>query len=103
VSVAFALVYGCYLVGMLWVAGRLSSFRWSAAVRRLLALVAAVILTTFALMSAPPAIWGLVIGALLSGLTGIYSLCQITAHVGPDHLLSRTILRLPFIRRLLVP
>jgi len=36
-------------------------------------------------------------------LTGIYSLCQITAHVGPDHLLSRTILRLPFIRRLLVP
>jgi len=89
VAVAFALLYGVYVVGMRWVAGWLSGFRWSSSVRRLLFQSAAAVIAAFAIANLfPPQVTAVGGGLLLLAATYL-CLVRLTARLGPEHRISR--------------
>jgi enterobacterial common antigen flippase len=99
VALAFAILYACYTLGTLWVATRLSHFRWSVAARRLLTLGTLLVAATFVMVKLAPELPAVVMGALVSVGAGFYCLRQITTRLGPEHRISRMVLRLPWIGR----
>jgi PST family polysaccharide transporter len=97
VALAFAILYACYTLAMLWVASRLSHFRWSHAAKRLLTLAALLVAATFALRKLAPELPAAVCGALVSLGTAFYCIREIAVRLGPEHRISRTLLRFPLI------
>jgi PST family polysaccharide transporter len=97
VAAAFAVFYAFVTIVVLWGAARLSQFRWSPAVIRLLALASILIAATFALIKLTPPLFGMSSGGLITVATGFYFLRQITARLGPAHRISRMVVRLPWI------
>jgi antigen flippase len=97
VAIAFPILYGLYTAGMLWVAFRLSGFRWSRDVIRLLSVGAVLVLATFVVMKSAPEIPATILGAVIIVGTGCYCLRQITGRLGPEHKISRMVLRLPIV------
>lgn len=102
-AAASAVLYVFVTIVVIWVAGRLSRFRWSPAVVRLLAVASILITGTFAVIVLTPPSFGMVSGGLITVATGFYCLRQITARVGPEHRISRMVARLPWIGQRLAP
>ena len=99
VALAFAILYACHMLGTLWIAIRLSHFRWSAAAKRLLTLCALLVAATFTLVELAPGLPAILIGALVGVGSACYCLREVTSRLGPEHRLSRMVLRLPWIGR----
>lgn len=95
---AFAATYAIYTVGMLWAGHALIGFRWSRAVRQVLALSAAVIVTSMASSLLLPAPWHWLAGVTLLVATSVISARGLTHRLGPRHLISRVLTRIPYHR-----
>jgi PST family polysaccharide transporter len=93
VAVAFAIQYGLYILGMLWVAHRLCAFRWSQAVVKLLLATSSAIAGTFALTMFAPGWPAIIVGTIISAGAGFLSMRQICCRLGPEHRLSKLWLR----------
>jgi enterobacterial common antigen flippase len=101
VAVAFALLYFCYTLGVLWVASRLSGFTWSTPAVRLLAISGLLMLGTFALSQGASPIVSAVVGSVVSAASSVYCLRQVCARLGSAHRVSQGVRRLPLIGRIL--
>ena len=97
VAVAFAALYGFYTLGMLRVASRLSGFRWSREVVRLLGIGSAVVLATFLLQRLIPEVPSTIAGSLIVAGCAWYCLRQIVLRIGREHRISRLVLRIPLL------
>ena len=95
-AIAFALLYGLHVVGMRWVAGWLSGFRWSNPVRRLLLQSAAVVIAAFAVAKLLPGLAAAVCGGLLVVAASYLCMLRLTARLGTSHRISRLVARFPF-------
>lgn len=95
VALAFALLYGIYTVSMLWVAHHLTSFRWSPAVVRLLAVAATLILVGFFAQHWLPPLPRLAAGTLLTVVSSLVSVRGIAARLGQSHRIVRLACRIP--------
>jgi PST family polysaccharide transporter len=80
-GMAFFLLYVAYWIGMYLVVRRLSGFRWSAANRRLTLLLLPLVSAAFASWYFLPNPATVILGVLLTLLTGIYSLRTLCALV----------------------
>lgn len=88
-AIAFAVLYGTYLLGMRWVAGRLSGFEWTASVLRLMRVALVVVLSTFTLLQFAPGLPAMIGGGLLVTAVTLWTCQQLSARLGPDHAVSR--------------
>jgi PST family polysaccharide transporter len=95
VAVSFALLYAAYTVGMLWTTSRLSRFRWSSSVWRLLIYSSVAVLGSFLLSQWLPAIPLAAAGSVLVMVVAVLSLRQLIRRVGTQHRLARIPLRIP--------
>ncbi|MBE3142727.1 MAG: oligosaccharide flippase family protein, partial [Planctomycetes bacterium] len=101
VAIAFAIMYGAYTLGLLWVAGRLSQFRWSKPVLHLLLAAGLAVSVTFVLVKLAPGIVANLVGGIIVIVSTYYCLRQICYRLGPQHRVTRMIRRLPVIGHLL--
>lgn len=92
-AMAFAVLYGLHVVGMRWVAGWLSGFRWSSPVRRLLLQSAAAVLAAFGIAKLLPPVIAAVSGGLLVLAACYLCLLRLTMRLGPGHRISRLVTR----------
>lgn len=95
VAVAFAVLYVGYTAGMLAVSARLSGFRWSGAVIKLLLGAAVLVALGFALSQGLSGISGAVMGGLITGLAGVLCLRGLAQRLGPEHRMVRWAGRFP--------
>jgi antigen flippase len=93
VAIAFAILQGMYVLGMRYVAGRLSGFRWSSPVRRLLLLSAASVSVTLAIATQLTPLMASASGGLLVLMASGLCLLRLKARLGPTHELSVFIAR----------
>ena len=96
-AVAYAALYGLYILGMLWAAARLSDFRWSRSVALLFLAAASAVVATFILMKFAPDLPARILGGFLVLCSGFYCVRQICRRLGTQHRLSRMVLQLPLI------
>jgi PST family polysaccharide transporter len=101
VAIAFATAYGAYALVVLWVAGRLSKFRWSKPVLHLLLTSGLAVSVTFVLVKIAPGIVVNLVGGIIVIASTYYCLRQICYRLGPQHRITRMIRRLPIIGPLL--
>ncbi len=92
-AIAFAVLYGMHVVGMRWVAGRLSGFQWSNAVWRLLLQSTAAVSVAFVIATLLPPIIAAISGGLLVLVSGYLCLHRLTIRLGPSHRISRILAR----------
>ena len=95
ISLAFALLYAVYTVGVYCIARRLSGFRWSPAAIRLLLTSTALVATAFAVQKWVPENLRYAGGAALTLAAAIYSLRGITHRLGPQHRVVSMVCKLP--------
>ncbi|MGD0101397.1 MAG: O-antigen translocase [Acidobacteriota bacterium] len=100
-AIAFAIVYGVYTLGMTWVAGRISQFRWSKAVLRLFLTAGLAVAVTFGLVTIAPRIVAELAGAVIVIASTFFCIRQILHRLGPQHRITQIISRLPVIGHLL--
>jgi hypothetical protein len=96
---AFAVLYVCYTTCMLWVGGRLSEFRWSGAVTRLLGEACAAAAGTFLLARFAPSVVSTTVGAAVVVVTGLVCLQRICLRLGKEHRVTLWVARLPGVGR----
>lgn len=101
VAMAFAALYACYSAVLYLIAVRLSGFRWSGAVLRLIASSALLIGAQFCVPHLLAGTAALVASLLLVVCSGVYSLRQLTFRVGPQHPISRLVAAVPGLGRYL--
>jgi PST family polysaccharide transporter len=94
VAVAFAVHYGLYILGMLWVAHRLCAFHWSRAVVKLLVITSSVVAGTFTLTIIAPGWPSIIVGTIICVGAGFLCMRQICHRLGPEHRISKLWLRL---------
>lgn len=95
VALAFAVLYLCYTALMLWVGRWLTGFRWSRGVVKLLLWSGGAVLLAFALARGATPGFQAALGGVLVGVTGYFCLRQLARRLGPDHRISRLLVRLP--------
>lgn len=96
-AAAFVIMYASYTVAMLWVAGRLTGFRWSSSVSRLLVTAVALVALAYATVTLLSPLAAAFIGTALVVSGTIYSIRQLTARLGSAHRISRLVSRLPMV------
>ena len=94
VAIAFAFLCGTYVVGMRFVGGWLSGFRWSSVVQTLLLQSGAAVITAFAIIKLLPPFAASVSGGMLVLAASYLCLLRLTTRLGPDHRISRSLNRL---------
>lgn len=99
VAVAFAALYVCYTVGVLWVAKRLCQFRWTVQVVRLLVAACAVVAATLMLVWFGPLWVSTAVGAPLVLVCGLICLQRICLRLGKGHRVTLWAGRLPGLGR----
>jgi PST family polysaccharide transporter len=99
VAMAFAVMYACYCVMVFGVAMRLSGFRWSEPVIKLICYSASYIALEFVVLNTLSGTPAVLAGVALVSASGIYCLRQLVSRVGPDHGISRLIESVPGVRR----
>jgi antigen flippase len=92
---AFAASYLAYTACMLWVGRVLISFRWSAAVRRLLLLSIMLIAADVALRLVLPGVPGVVAGGIVAFGSAVLSARELSSRLGPEHRLVRALRSVP--------
>jgi antigen flippase len=95
IALAFALAYAFYVLGMLWVAGNLSQFRWKAAVTRLLVMTLVLLSAGFFLETWVHGLPGLAIGGALCALSCVVTLRGIATRLGGQHRMVALACRFP--------
>jgi antigen flippase len=99
VAIAFAVRNLSYTAGILWVAGKLSRFRWSGAVVRLLIMSGLTVAVAFGLIElAPEGVAGAVGGVMVLA-SGTWCLRQICVRLGPQHRITQMVMLIPFVGR----
>ena len=95
IALAFAILYAAYNIGMVFVAAKLTGFRWSMGVIKLV--VTSVILVGLGFCSSLtlPFGWAEGIGLLLTLTATIYSLRGMSTRLGSGHRIVQLALRLP--------
>ena len=101
VAVAFAVRNLSYTAGILWVAGKLSGFRWSRPVIRLLVISGLIMAAIFGLITLAPERAAWAVGGIMVLATGYWCLRQICVRLGPQHRINKLLIRIPLIGRLL--
>jgi antigen flippase len=101
VAVAFAILYGLYIFAILWAATQISEFRWSKPVVRLLLMAGALVAVTFILIKSTPYLPATILGGVLSLGSGFFCIRRICRQLGSHHRISRTLIRLPIVGKLL--
>jgi hypothetical protein len=94
-ALAFAVAYGLYIPGMLYVAARLTGFRWSGEVVRLLFWAAALVMAGLAVRHSLPNLASLGAGVCLTGLAAVVSLRGAAQRLGAQHRVVKLLMRLP--------
>jgi antigen flippase len=97
-AIGFALLYPLHTVLLLYIARRLTSFRWSPGVLKLLAVSASLIGTGFALQRSLAPMLGLVVGAVLTTVACWLSLRGLVRRLGRNHRLVQLAFRVPGMR-----
>lgn len=98
ISLAFAILYGVYVLVMLCVARYLTGFQWSLAVWKLLAASAVLILIAFLLQNGLGAPTRLGVGAVLMAGAAIFSFRGLVLRLGTDYRLIKAACRIPGVR-----
>jgi PST family polysaccharide transporter len=101
VAIAFAIHNAFYTLGMIWVAGRLSKFRWSRAVLRLFLTTGVTVAITFGLVKLAPEGVARFAGGIIVIASAYWCLRQICIRLGPQHRINKMLLRVPFVGRLI--
>ena len=99
VAVAFAVLYGCYTVIVFWVAVRLSGFRWSRSVVKLIVFSAIFIGMVFGIINLFPGTPATISSLILVLISGIYCLRQLVLRLGPEHRISKLAATVPGVGR----
>ena len=86
----------------LFVAHRLSEFKWSPSVIRLITISGGLVAMGFASSMLLPMLWNSFVGLGLAFLSGIFCMRGIVNRVGPSHRIARTLLKIPGMR-LVIP
>lgn len=102
IAIAYAMRNILYTLGMILVAARLSGFRWSSAVLRLLLITGVAIVITFCLVKLAPKSISEIAGGVIFIASAIWCPRQICIRLGPENKINRTLLRVPLLGRLLV-
>lgn len=95
VAMAFALLYVCYVAGMLALSARLCGFRWSGAVMKLLAVATVLVGGEFLLSRFLSGGARVAAGGLVTGISGLVCLRGLAERLGPVHQIVRWAKRLP--------
>ena len=99
VAIAFAALYGACTLGVLWIASRLSHFRWTRQVVRLLVAACAVVAATFMLASFCPLWVSTTVGAPLVLACGLICVQRICLRLGKEHRVTLWVGRVPGVGR----
>lgn len=99
VAVAFAFVYACQSVLIYCVAVRLSGFRWSGAVLKLMGFSVVFIGSELVIAKMLTGVPAAVAGMMLVSVSGIYCLRQLAIRLGPEHIISKLAKALPAVGR----
>jgi antigen flippase len=98
VALAFTCLYATYVVGMLLVAGRLTGFRWTREVLRLLSISGLLVGAGFCSQNYISGIPAVVVGLLLFALSVIFSLRGILRRLDETHSFVRLAFRFPAVK-----
>jgi len=95
VALAFALFYLCYTLTMLWVAHRLSGFRWSRAALRLAGIATGFVVISFISNRLLSDVTARIMGGVLTLGASLLSARGIALRLGPEHRLVKAVSWLP--------
>lgn len=101
VSIAFAALYACCTPGVLWIANRLTHFRWTSAVMRLLLVASLLMVIAFFLARFCGPVFSALVGAPLVTVCGVGCVRRICLRLGRDHRLTIILGRVPLFSRFL--
>lgn len=95
VALSYPILYASYTLAMLWILYRLTGFRWTPAMLRLL-LNSGLLITAGLLVSTYlPKPYDIALGILLTGASALFCLRGLVSRLGTDHRLVKMICRLP--------
>lgn len=94
VAMALAALYLVYVLGILWIAGLLSGFRWSRSVRMLLFRSTVVVGIAFAISKLFPPVIATASGGLLVFAASYLCLRRLAFRLGPSHRMSQILLKM---------
>lgn len=97
VAIAFMVVYICYCSIALFFAIRLSGFRWTIPVVRLIGFSTLFIIAELCIMKIFASIYSVITSALLILFSGTFCLRQLIYRIGPNHRISIAITNIPWI------
>ncbi len=95
IALASAVLYAAYNIGMLFVAGHLTGFRWSTGVIKLFTASCIVVATGFAAGMFLPFGWAEGAGLFLTLMATVFSLRGISSRLGTGHRMVQMACRLP--------
>jgi PST family polysaccharide transporter len=99
VAVAFALLYACHSAVVFLVAVRLSDFRWSISVMKLICYSALFIVVEFGILKLLTGLVAVIASMVLVLVSGIYCLRQLILRLGPEHRISKLAAVIPLVGR----
>ncbi len=99
IAVSFAVTYGTYALGTLFIGRHLTGFSWAPGALRLLLTSAAMVFAGFAAREWAPGISSPIIGGLLVLASSLFSVRGIALRLGPSHKIVALACKLPGIRR----
>lgn len=94
-AIAFAALYPLHALVTLYIAHRLTQFRWSASVLKLFGVSGCLIAAGFVLQRTLTSIPSLLCGALLTGVSCWFAARGIVRRLGPRHRIVQKLLRIP--------
>lgn len=97
-ALAVPLLYFFYTALLVWICRRLTGFRWTSALLKLLGTSAGLIVAGFAVQKWIPGYYGLAAGALLTTVACVLSLRGITTRLGGDHRIVQMACKIPGVR-----
>lgn len=98
VGVAFSILYIGYTIIVYAVARRLTGFSWSPETNKVVWLTLATLITTFIILQLFPLWVGTVLGALITMISGILSICSLIRRIGTEHRYVRRIYKIPGVK-----
>ena len=94
-AIAYALLYGVYLLLLRWVAGRLIGFSWSTGVRQIGAICALATVSVFLVSEIPNQVVGISIAVVIASTASVYCSRALFRRLDPAHRLARIAARMP--------
>ena len=99
VAVAFVFVYVTYIIVMAIVGWKLTGFRWTPVVLKLMTVVGVYAGGAFLSRKLLPEPYAVSVGLVIIVLSSLFSLRELTRRLGPKHRISKWVLRIPLLRK----